>query len=197
MFREFSWQTDLFLPMILLSVLGHVVILAVTSPFSRNPQFSIQQAEYSMDIVLLEERQPVPERLLPVEEIIREANVPEPDKEEIPKPLPQQETQDNLSSLEMQGAVVEAKAAEATNKAPVYPMRARRQGWQGRVVIKAFVEANGLPSCVEIEKTSGYRVLDEAALSAIEQWKFYPAQRGADAFPSWVRIPVRFKLIDN
>jgi protein TonB len=47
---------------------------------------------------------------------------------------------------------------------------------------------------VEVKKSSGHEILDRSALSAVKQWKFFPAKRGEIAIASWVNIPVKFQL---
>lgn len=48
-----------------------------------------------------------------------------------------------------------------------YPVFAIRRGWQGTVELGLRVEANGKLTQVRILKTSGYRILDEAALTML------------------------------
>lgn len=85
-------------------------------------------------------------------------------------------------------------AAYLRNPAPRYPLAARRAGEQGTVTLKVLVASDGLPRRVEIEKTSGSARLDTAALDAVRQWRFVPAQRGSTSIESWVLVPVVFRL---
>jgi len=77
---------------------------------------------------------------------------------------------------------------------PRYPGKARRAGWEGTTVLKVLVDPEGAPDRVAVDRTSGFDVLDAAAVKAVRRWRFHPARRGLDAVPSWVRIPVAFKL---
>ena len=45
-----------------------------------------------------------------------------------------------------------------------------------------------------LHKTSGYSILDEAALSAVKGWQFGPAMDGNFPVERVVRMPVRFDL---
>jgi protein TonB len=47
-----------------------------------------------------------------------------------------------------------------------------------------------------VKRSSGYEILDKAAMEAVERWKFKPAM--ADGFPveGEVEVPIRFKLTD-
>ncbi|NNC88995.1 MAG: TonB family protein, partial [Akkermansiaceae bacterium] len=77
---------------------------------------------------------------------------------------------------------------------PVYPGSARRAGVEGRVVVQASVGANGRVSAVAVVSSSGSRVLDSAAVSAVKRWSFSPEQYGGRAVASAVRVPVSFQL---
>ncbi|BET26996.1 outer membrane transport energization protein TonB [Limnobacter thiooxidans] len=85
-------------------------------------------------------------------------------------------------------------AGYLNNPAPSYPNIARNQGWEGRVLLKVKVLANGKPESIEIQSSSGRKALDEAALSAVKQWTFSPAKRGETAIEAWVTVPIEFKL---
>ncbi len=86
------------------------------------------------------------------------------------------------------------QAAPRSAAPPAYPDEARRRGWQGRVVLRAHVSAEGTVTAVEVVESSGYAVLDAAAAAAVRGWIFYPARRGEMAVTSTVRIPVEFEL---
>jgi protein TonB len=36
--------------------------------------------------------------------------------------------------------------------------------------------------------------LDDAALAAVQNWRFVPAKRGSVAVEGWVNVPIEFKL---
>ena len=67
-------------------------------------------------------------------------------------------------------------------------------GEEGRVVLRVMVSAEGLPLSVEVKQASGFRRLDEAAMAAVERWRFVPARRGATAIESSVLVPLQFTL---
>ena len=80
------------------------------------------------------------------------------------------------------------------NPAPVYPPLSRRTNEEGKVMLRVFVEANGSPSRLEIQTSSGYERLDKAALAAVSRWKFAPARLGNDSIGAWVLVPIIFSL---
>lgn len=80
------------------------------------------------------------------------------------------------------------------NPQPQYPLLSKRRGEEGSVLIRAFVDQNGIASRVEIFKSSSFYLLDNAALEAIKKWHFIPAKRLGQYISSSVIIPINFKL---
>ncbi|GGY08539.1 energy transducer TonB [Paludibacterium paludis] len=80
------------------------------------------------------------------------------------------------------------------NPVPEYPWRSREQGEEGRVVVRAEVDAVGKVRSVRLERSSGFGRLDKAALDAVSSWRFVPATRGGVARESEVLVPVPFRL---
>jgi len=85
----------------------------------------------------------------------------------------------------------------AENPKPDYPSIARSMGWQGKVMLRVQVSDQGLSDAVEIERSSGYDMLDESALEAIKQWRFTPAKHGETPIASSVIVPIIFTLQDQ
>lgn len=83
------------------------------------------------------------------------------------------------------------------NSPPAYPDQARRNGWSGEVLVRVAVADDGGVTATALELSSGYRVLDAAALAALRRWHFVPARRGDLAVTSEVLVPVRFRLADT
>lgn len=91
-------------------------------------------------------------------------------------------------------AFTQARYREAPR--PQYPEHARREGRQGRVLLRVLVDAEGKPITVEVNRSSGSESLDRAAADAVRRWHFSPARKGDTPVESWVRIPVDFQLTD-
>jgi len=85
-------------------------------------------------------------------------------------------------------------AAYLRNPAPAYPAAARRRGDQGTAMLKVLVDPEGVPLRIELDQSSGSRLLDGAALDAVKSWRFVPARRGTEYVEGWVRVPVVFRL---
>ena len=85
-------------------------------------------------------------------------------------------------------------AGYRNNPAPDYPALAQDRGLQGQVVLKVRVLASGKPDNVAVEKSSGHKILDDAAIKAVTAWSFDPAKRGQTPIDGWVKVPLNFKL---
>jgi TonB family protein len=77
---------------------------------------------------------------------------------------------------------------------PNYPAESMRLEESGTVRVKALVEADGLPSQVKVEGSSGFERLDRAAVDAVSCFRFAPGSIGGIPTPMWVRVPIRFAL---
>lgn len=82
------------------------------------------------------------------------------------------------------------------NPMPSYPPAARRRGIEGKVVLDVLVSAEGQALAVEIARSSGSSLLDEAARETIRRWRFRPATRGDKAIEARATVPVQFSLIE-
>lgn len=80
---------------------------------------------------------------------------------------------------------------------PAYPRRALDLGQEGTVTLHAQIAPNGLPKELKVAESSGYRLLDLAALAAVKTWEFEPARADGSTITSWVRVPVRFVIQES
>ena len=88
-----------------------------------------------------------------------------------------------------------ATIAYETATPPVYPVQALRAGIQGTVLLKVLVDPSGKPVQVLVERSSGSRLLDDAARRhVLAAWRFHPAFRDGHAIEAWAVVPVRFNL---
>ena len=71
---------------------------------------------------------------------------------------------------------------------PKYPEVALWRRWVGKGIFRCKLRPDGSVSSVEIRKSSGYNVLDQAAVAALRQWRFKVS--GTDV----VNIPINFKM---
>ncbi len=102
----------------------------------------------------------------------------------------------NQSFLDNQGfnSVKKAIPIYDKNPSPEYPLIARRRGFQGTVVLEVMVKRNGRVGRVKVFKSSGYKILDSAAVKSVRKWIFRPAIKGNEKIEMFVRVPVSFQL---
>lgn len=86
------------------------------------------------------------------------------------------------------------RAGYLNNPPPAYPPAAARQGWQGTVLLKVRVLSNGRVDSVEVQKSSGHKLLDEEATATVRSWQFTPSKRGDTPIDGWATVPIEFKL---
>ncbi|NBN94436.1 MAG: energy transducer TonB [Verrucomicrobia bacterium] len=77
---------------------------------------------------------------------------------------------------------------------PAYPERARRAGAEGVVGVRIALAADGSVRQVELTRSSGSRLLDEAALAAARASTFTPAARNRSPVASEAEASYRFEL---
>jgi len=94
------------------------------------------------------------------------------------------------------GAIAEAKPDYLKNPPPAYPSNARRLRQEGLVLLSVEVNSDGQPTSVNLKESSGFKLLDDAALKAVQRWKFSPAKLGMVSVASRVDVPIRFQLKD-
>ena len=77
---------------------------------------------------------------------------------------------------------------------PKYPPQAIRQRHEGTVTLMILVGVDGSPKDIKVEKSSGYRELDRAAMDAAKKWRFNPMIRNGQKVEGYARVPVTFNL---
>jgi protein TonB len=75
-----------------------------------------------------------------------------------------------------------------------YPSRAIDLSQQGTVIVRALVAPDGKADDIVVWRSSGYALLDAAALRAVRGWSFEPARMGSRRITAWVEVPVRFAI---
>lgn len=65
---------------------------------------------------------------------------------------------------------------------PQYPRAAIKRNLEGTIKVKINVLANGQLKNFDILQSSGHSILDNAAISAIQQWSFKPHPKNVDYF---------------
>jgi len=154
-----------------------LLFVAGGAMFVKNAQFSVQPVSESTDIDL--EQMPAP--------TVEAIETPQPLKEKKEEVVP-------VPDKIVQGVKVEANPNYFQNPAPPYPELAKQMRQEGLVVLTVDVDRYGVPVKVDVEQSSGFRMLDQAALKAVSHWKFQPGKIGDLPVESTVKVPVRFHL---
>jgi protein TonB len=89
-----------------------------------------------------------------------------------------------------------AKPSILSKVNPAYPPTARQENIEGTVVVKIQILTSGRTGEVSIARSSGYPILDAAAIAAVEQWQFIPAKNLSTGQPIACTIvqPISFQL---
>lgn len=75
---------------------------------------------------------------------------------------------------------------------PPYPRLAVRLGQEGTTRLVVEINPQGEVVAISLHKSSGFAVLDKAAIAAVQEWKFIPPTGVTGT--SKALVPVRFKL---
>jgi protein TonB len=165
------------------------------------------------------EPQPTPDSPAPPPEMPtpepppEQETIPSPESTPIPdhpKPAPHRPQQKHSAPHSVPGAAALEGAAShgaaagplssharyLNNPKPEYPEGARQMRQQGVVELNVLVGADGRPAEVGVSRSSGFPMLDTAAVQAVRRWIFEPARAGGLPVSSRVEVPVRFSLAD-
>jgi protein TonB len=75
-----------------------------------------------------------------------------------------------------------------------YPLQSRRLGEEGTVVLRILVRRDGTVGDSLIKSSSGFELLDQAAISAVKLCKLLPAITNGQPVDEWYQMPFVFKL---
>ena len=75
-----------------------------------------------------------------------------------------------------------------------YPEAARREGQEGRAIIKICVNQQGKIDSADVATSSGFPELDEAAIKVAKAYRFKPATSEGKPVSSCPTLPVKFEL---
>ncbi|WP_031372513.1 energy transducer TonB [Lysobacter antibioticus] len=97
----------------------------------------------------------------------------------------------DLGPQTLTGAVLQS----LKNPPPSYPPQAVREGLTGVVELEILVGIDGKPIDVSIVRSSGHRLLDQAARKVVlNRWTFQPAMSNGQPVQARGRVPIEFKL---
>lgn len=134
---------------------------------------------------------------------------PAPKPTPAPKPAPTPSTQPSTSSSTASPAATGRSNADghsdkltpATsgmrslgNPPPQYPPLALQRRIEGTVGLRILVTPQGRAGQVQVTRSSGSSLLDNAAVNAVRNWKFKPARRGDTPISGWASQSIAFQL---
>ena len=88
-----------------------------------------------------------------------------------------------------QGIEAPRKTVDA---APRYPTLARESHVEGTVILDVIIDERGVVTSTRVLKS--VRLLDQAAIDAVQQWKFTPGRLNGEAIPIVMTVTVTFRL---
>lgn len=109
---------------------------------------------------------------------------------DMPPPPPPGSGEEEEEILEFY--MVEQKPELVHSVNPVYPEIARKAGLNGKVFLKFLVDKTGRVSNVTVLR--GQEIFRQAAIDAILQFKFKPAQQNDRPVSVWMTQPISFRL---
>lgn len=77
---------------------------------------------------------------------------------------------------------------------PVYPSLARSRKQQGKVIVRVLIGAQGQISSINVQQSSGFDALDEAAIRAFAPVRFKPYLENGVPLERIADIPIEFLL---
>jgi protein TonB len=75
-----------------------------------------------------------------------------------------------------------------------YPRASRRLRETGRATVRVLIDEAGLPAQVELARSTGFALLDQAALAAVRAARFKPYTENGRPQAGWALIPLSFDL---
>ena len=97
-------------------------------------------------------------------------------------------------AVKKNSGLIQAHPDYRYNPKPKYPMIAKRRGYEGTVLLNVYVLESGKVGELNLEKPSGFPVLDESAINSVKKWLFVPGKRDGISVSSWVQVPIKFQL---
>ena len=113
----------------------------------------------------------------------------------LPADPPVENTSSETSSSGSTGPLPGMRLEYLQAPPPAYPREALRDGIQGTVMLQVLVDVDGHPLEVQVQHSSGNRLLDNTARRhVLERWIFRPAMKDGRAVQAIGLVPIAFNL---
>lgn len=93
--------------------------------------------------------------------------------------------------------VVIVKPIKISEDIPIYPPEAAREKIEGRVVVKLFINEQGNVKYSLVDSSSGFNILDSAAVDYSTGLKFIPAKANDKPVSIWLTIAYQYKILEK
>lgn len=193
--------------------LNAAVLLLLLVPVALPPPSAV--AERDPDVILVQPRVepepiivpvlPTPPRAQPRPAPRPPTALPQPDRPVVDSapndevavpsldPVERTDPGDTIEGPPQVAASTQLQAISAPS--PSYPSEAIRNGLTGTVELEILVGVDGKPLEATVVRSSGHRVLDQAARKVVlSRWRFQPAVRDGQEVQALGRVPIVFTL---
>lgn len=159
---------------ITLSLLGHGIVII---PWSGTSEFSVSSEPSSFHVSLLQPPVINPAVLNPGKKLIeKKSPVSAEEKQVEEKEIRKTKQPENIARVTYKTntedrAYIISQIRHKMAHHFKYPLLARRNGWQGKVILALLLEPDGSIENVHVKSGSGYNILDQSALSALMKVK--------------------------
>jgi len=170
----------------------------ITLPYSKGSTFSIKIAEIKH--IILKDNKPTPIKKnspphqIPVIKKNTAKNVPVAETKAEAKKEADVNTEEQQNKIL---ATVKSKLIKKLNANFIYPKLAQRKNWQGKVTLSLHITSSGEIEDIQLATSSGYNILDKAAVTSLQQVKNLPN------ISLWfndginLQLPVIYKLTES
>jgi TonB family protein len=97
------------------------------------------------------------------------------------------------SELRIAG-IIRLSAGDGADRRVRYPETARKQGLVGHVLLRFHLDEKGGMSQLHVVQAEPPGVFEKAALAAVREWRFAPAERNGVPVAYWAELPMPFVL---
>jgi len=170
----------------------------IALPNSKESAFTVKIAEIKHTIPKNSKPTPVRKKTSPLPTPVINKNIIKSTTVAVTKEELKKEAEVNIEEKQNKIlAQVKSKLIKKLNANFSYPKLAQRKNWQGKVVLSLHVTSLGEISNIQLATSSGYNILDKAAVASLQQVKNLPN------ISLWfnngisLQLPVIYKLTES
>ncbi|MFT5684029.1 MAG: protein TonB [Myxococcota bacterium] len=98
----------------------------------------------------------------------------------------------DIRDVVMTAETVDELPVPVQQVAPQPPGRARQKGISGVVVVSLLIGVDGRVQDIDVLESRPPGVFDDAAVTAVRQWRYQPARYQGEPVPLRIDVPIRF-----